>query len=100
MQSAEVKKPLNYQTNGGRNSSTVQGTFKGVGRVWYDRKALMNIFAFATLKKKFRVTYDSSKEDAFLVHMPNNIVKFRPDKNGLYTTVATQSYLKAIEPLK
>ena len=44
----------------------------------------MNIFGFADLVDKHRITYDSAKEDAFLIHMPEKIVKFKRSPEGLY----------------
>jgi hypothetical protein len=40
--------------------------------VWYDETAIANIFGFTDLKKKHRITFDSEKEDAFIVHMYQN----------------------------
>jgi hypothetical protein len=48
----------------------------GFGKVYYDEDAIANIFGFSDLKKKHQITYDSDKEDAFLVHMDNKIIKF------------------------
>ncbi|MEO0393188.1 MAG: hypothetical protein AAF213_08070, partial [Pseudomonadota bacterium] len=45
-------KPLRYNTNGGTNMATTKGTFKGIGRVWHDPDALMNILSLSTLKKQ------------------------------------------------
>jgi len=36
------------------------------------------------MTSKYNVTYDSEKETAILVHMPNKIVRFRQMSNGLY----------------
>jgi hypothetical protein len=46
------------------------------------------------LKKKQRVTYDSEKEDAFIVHMNNNTLKFECNLKGLYTYKVSDEYLK------
>jgi hypothetical protein len=46
------------------------------------------------LKKKRRVTYDSEKEDAFIVHMNNNTLKFECNPKGLYTNKLSDEYLK------
>jgi hypothetical protein len=46
------------------------------GKVYYDEDAIGNIFGFSYLKKKHRITYDSNKEDAYIVHMDNIIIKF------------------------
>ena len=36
------------------------------------------------MEDQFRITYDSSKEKAFIVHMPDKQIKFRRSDNGLY----------------
>jgi hypothetical protein len=46
------------------------------------------------LKKKHRLTYDSEKEDAFIVHMNNNTLKFECNPKGLYTYKVSDEYLK------
>jgi hypothetical protein len=56
----------------------------GFGKVYYNEDAIANIFGFLDLKKKHQITYDSDKEDAFLVHMDNKIVKFECSPDGLY----------------
>ena len=33
---------------------------------------------------KFRVTFDSIKEKALIVHLPNKIIKFHQMNNGFY----------------
>ena len=57
----------------------------GFGQVWYNEKAIANIFGLSDLKKKHRVTYDSTKEDAFLVQVNGGkILKFEGTEDGLY----------------
>jgi hypothetical protein len=53
----------------------------GFGKVCYDDDAIANIFGFSDLKKKHRITCDSNKEDAFIVHMDN---KSSLNAEGLY----------------
>jgi hypothetical protein len=55
-----------------------------VGECWYNPHSITNIIALSDMTKKFRVTMDSSKEKALLVHFPNKVVKFKQMKNGLY----------------
>jgi hypothetical protein len=62
--------------------------------VWYDKTAIANIFGLSELKKKHRVTYDSEKEDALIVHMNNDILKFECNPEGLYTYKVSDEYLK------
>jgi hypothetical protein len=36
------------------------------------------------MEKKHRITYNSSKEQSFMVHLPNKTVRFSKSFNGLY----------------
>jgi hypothetical protein len=33
---------------------------------------------------KYRITYDSEKEDAFVIHLPNKTIQFERNENNLY----------------
>jgi hypothetical protein len=47
------------------------------------------------LKKKHRITFDSSeKEDAFIVHMDKGNMKFKCNPKGLYTFKVSDNYLR------
>jgi hypothetical protein len=61
--------------------------------VWYDETVIANIFRLSELKKH-RVTYDSEKEDAFIVHMNEDTLKFECNPEGLYTYKVSDEYLK------
>ena len=37
------------------------------------------------MRNRYRITYDSAVEDAFLVHTPERKVRFKPLANGLYS---------------
>jgi hypothetical protein len=63
-------------TNAGVTQSNKEATVPGFGKVYFDKDTIANIFRLSDLKKKYRITYDSEKEDAFLIHMKNNIIKF------------------------
>jgi len=52
------------------------------GMVWCDQEAIANTFGFADMVEKCCVACDSEKEDAFLVHMPMKIVKFKCTPEG------------------
>jgi hypothetical protein len=62
--------------------------------VWYDKTAIKNIFGLSELKKKHRATYDSEKEDTFIVHMNNDTLKFKCNPKGLYTYKVSDEYFK------
>ena len=62
----------------------MKGTLSGYGDVWYDNRAMTNILSLNNMKKKYKITYDSSKGDRFTVHKPDKLVHFTCSKNGLY----------------
>jgi hypothetical protein len=62
--------------------------------VWYDKTAIANIFGLLDLKKKHRISFDSEKEDAFIVHMDKGNMKFKCNPKELYTFEVSYKYLK------
>jgi hypothetical protein len=69
----------------------------GFGKVYYDEEAIVNIFGFSDLKKKHRITYDSNKEVAFLVHMDNETIKFECSPEGLYQYSVSKGYQQGLQ---
>jgi hypothetical protein len=62
--------------------------------VWYDETALANIFGLSDLKKKHGITFDSEKEDSFIVHTDKGNMKFKCNPEGLYTFDVSKNYLR------
>jgi hypothetical protein len=90
----ESKTTLELATKAGTRTTKKITNVPGYGTVWYDKTAIANIFGLSELKKKHRVTYDSEKEDAFIVHMNDNTLKFKCNPKGLYTYKVSDEYLK------
>jgi hypothetical protein len=90
----ESKTTLELATNAGTRTTKKIADVPGCSMVWYDKTAITNIFGLFELKKKHRVTHDSEKEDAFIVHMNNNTLKFARNPVGLYTYKASDKHLK------
>jgi hypothetical protein len=67
----ESKTTLELATNAGTRTTKQIAGVPGYGTVWYDKTAIANIFGLSKLKKKHRVTYNSEKEDAFILHSPH-----------------------------
>ena len=65
--------------------------------MWFHEEAIANIFGFGDLVNKYRITYDSEKEDAFLVHMEHKTVKFTRTPEGLYQFTVPQSYKEELK---
>ena len=77
-------KPITMSTNAGSKRLTMTGTVPGFGPVYFDPEQMANIFGFGHMVEKYRITYDSSVEDSFHVHMGDRIVKFHRTPEGLY----------------
>jgi hypothetical protein len=90
----ESKTTLELATNAGTRTTKKIADMPGYGTVWYDETAIANIFRLSELKKRHRVIYDSEKEDAFIVHMNDNTLKFECNPKGLYTYKVSDEYLK------
>ena len=57
---------------------------KGYGNMWFDKWAIANILALANVKQKYHITYDSSRENTFIVHKPEKKVFFTETDSGLF----------------
>ena len=79
-----TKETLELSTNGGNLFTNKKATVPNFGKVWYDPNAITNIFSFAEMEKKYRITYDSTIEKAFIIHLPNKQLKFIQSNNGHY----------------
>ena len=55
-------------SNGGVMVTNEEGDLPGFFTVYYNPKSLMNIIAFSDMRRRFRVTVDTSKENEILVH--------------------------------
>ena len=90
-------KTLVLATNAGVTTSNQEATVPGFGKVYFNEDAIANIFGLSDLKKKYRMTYDSEKEDAFIVHIENKIIKFECSPEGLYQYEVSKTYRKNIK---
>ena len=75
---------LDIHTNGGVIVTKKKCQVPHLGEVWYNENSMANIISLKDMVKLYRVTFDSTKEKAFEVHMPNKVVKFKQFANGLY----------------
>ena len=93
----ESKNTLELHTNTGCKRNKMEADMPGFGTVWFNPDAIANIFGFADLVDKHRITYDSAKEDAFLIHMPQKIVKFKRSPKGHYFHQAPKKYKTTLD---
>ena len=71
--------------NGGYQDTNEIGEVPGIGMVYYNQMSLANILSLSHIDNMYRVTYDSAKEKAFIVHGTNSgDKKFIRSTGGLH----------------
>ena len=83
----EADTPMHMTTNAGCKDLTHVGDVRGFGEAWFDPTNIANVFGMAHLSDKYRITMDTDKENAIIVHSDppvkfvrrNNMYVFRPD---------------------
>ena len=72
-----AKETLKVLTYGGIMNSTQKCDVPYIGECWFNKESITNIIAMCDMRKKFRITMDTNKEAALIVHLPNKTVKFK-----------------------
>ena len=75
---------VNFTTNAGQFRVDKMGTLPDYGKVSYHKDAVTNIMSLAKLCDKYRVTFDSLKDDAFYVHTDKRVIRFGRNDSNLY----------------
>ena len=78
---------MRVRCNAGVRTTNQQGRLGSFPEpVWYNPKGVTNILSLNSVKKHYRVTYDSAGSDTFVVTDATNSLKlhFKPTKNSLY----------------
>jgi hypothetical protein len=75
---------LNLVTNAGILQAGQKVTIPGWGKVWFNPHAIINIFSYLEMAKRYCITYDSNVEDTFTVHLPDRQIKFTKIDQTLY----------------
>ena len=94
------KDKLILAVNAGMKQNNMKAHVPSCGNVWFDQDAIANMFSFANMKKKYQITYDSNKEDAFKVHMNGKILEFKVTPQGLCHCSTGKDYLEKIKKAK
>ena len=85
MQIHQVSKGLRIFSTGGSTTTDWIGLLPNYGWVWFHPKGIANILSLAKVKNKFRVTYDSSVDNLFHVHLSDTRKRsFKESSKGLY----------------
>jgi hypothetical protein len=67
---------MHLATNGGSMVTIMKADLPQWEEVWFNEKAITNIFSYAEMADRYRTTYDYEKDDAFIVHLPDKPVRF------------------------
>ena len=71
------------------------GDLPGYGTIWYHPNGIANILSLSKVKEKYRVTFDSDKNNQFIVHWTDGTQRvFQQSPRGLYfldTSLAPQA---------
>jgi hypothetical protein len=95
------RRPLIMHTNAGTKRIDLEATVPTYRTVRYDPDQIANIFGLGNVVNRgHQVTYDSEKEDAFLMHTANGIVKFERTAEGLYAYKPSTKYLNEVASKK
>ena len=72
-------------STGGRTTTDLQGDLPRYGTVWFHPGVITNILSLSKVADKYRVSYDSTKEKKFLVHLPRGKIRyFTQCERGLF----------------
>ena len=61
---------MNVLGNGGSITTNQKAHVRNYGDIWFDKRAITNILSLKNAQKRYRVTYDSTFNRAFVVHKP------------------------------
>ena len=82
---------LRIKSNGGGYLVANQvGHFPGFGQVHYHKNSVANVLSLSKVSDKYKVTFDNSVDNAFLVHGRNKVHRFKRSPSGLYFLDATK----------
>jgi hypothetical protein len=91
---------ISMRTNAGTKKIKLEATVPGFGPTWFDPNQIVNIYGFSHMVDEHRITYDSDKEDAFLVHSDSGTIKFERTPDGLYVYRPTAKFKDGVAATK
>ena len=77
-------------TNAGVLSTSHTATLPGYGSVWFNEDAITNVVSLYNMTQKYRVTFDSAVEQAFIVHSTPPM-RFVRNRENLYVYIPDPS---------
>ena len=69
----------------GVTTTNLFGELPGYGTVWFHPDGIANILSLSRVKTKYQITFDSDKNNEFIVHKPDGSTRnFKESSRGLY----------------
>jgi hypothetical protein len=76
---------MKIHCNAGVSTTNLIADLPGFGEVWYAPQGIANILLLSKVKAKYRVTYDSTGSNSFVVHKDTGEDRyFRESTTGLF----------------
>lgn len=76
---------MEIHCNAGTTTTRMIGDLPGYGTVWFHPEGISNILSLSRVSKKYRVTFDSTNGNVFIVHKENGKSHhFKQSERGLY----------------
>lgn len=76
---------MDIPCNAGVTSTNLIRDLPGCGKVWYHPNGIANILSLTRVKDKYRVTFDSCKQNQFIIHKTDKTTRcFKESRCGLY----------------
>jgi hypothetical protein len=91
---------LKLYTNGGTLTTNLKCNIPEWGEAWFAPNSITNIFSYAEMTKRYKITSDLSVKKAFTIHLPQKKVKFEGIKNGLYVFIPKKFKIPETMPEK
>lgn len=66
----KASQTMTIRCNAGHKEVKQIGHLAGYGDVWYDKDAVANILSLGRVTKRFKVTFNSSENKGFILHLP------------------------------
>jgi hypothetical protein len=96
-----TRTPISMTTNARTKKIELEAIIPGFGSTWYDPNQIANIYGFSRMADKHQITYDSDKEDAFVVHSSHSgIINVERTPDGLYVYKPSATFKNKVATLK
>ena len=92
---------MTINSHGGSRTTNLIADLPGYSSpVWYDANDIANILSLSNVQRLYKITYDSTRGNRFVVHLGNRLISFEQCPKGLYFYDTKQSGLLFVATVK